>query len=148
MKKLLASVVCLSLVGLVATAGGDKAKIDGTWLLTGVVAPDGKVIPADDIAKAMATGVFKDGKYAFSFGAKVAESGTYKTDSTQTPATIDLMIVEGNPKEKGMKQLGIYKIEGDTLTVAVSKPGSTTRPKVFEATKEMDVGVQILKRQK
>ncbi len=128
--KLAATIVCL--LGLTAfTAGADPAanKIEGTWNLTGVISK-GEKAPAAEIAKAMGVAVFKDGKYSLSTGGKQMEAGTYKADASKTPATIDVVITEGKDKDK--TQLGIFKIDGDKLTIAMSSPGSKDRPKSFE----------------
>jgi uncharacterized protein (TIGR03067 family) len=145
MKKLLLALTCLTPVALAATAGDEKAKIDGTWLLTSAVR-DGTKFPEEELKKAMPTGVFKDGKYTLMVAGKVQEAGTYKVDATKKPATIDLMITEGDPADKGKTQLGIFKIEGDTLTFAVGAPGNANRPKNFDGGK--DVELQTMKRKK
>jgi uncharacterized protein (TIGR03067 family) len=143
MKKWLASVVCLGLAALVTTvAGGDKtAKIDGTWILTSAIS-NGKKVPDDILAKFMPTAMFKDGKYEMSIMGNLEEAGAYKLDAAKKPATIDLIIEKG--RDKGMTQLGIFKIEGNTVTIALTKPGKDNRPKEFESS--ADVEVQTLKR--
>jgi uncharacterized protein (TIGR03067 family) len=146
MKKRFVSWTCLCLAVLTVTATGqekDAPKLEGTWNLTGVDA-GGKKMPADLLAKFMIMGEFKDGKYTFTVMGKTDEAGTYKIDATKKPATIDLTITEG--KSKGKTQLGLFKIEGDTLTLAMTQPGSTTRPKGFEP--GQDVEIQTMKRKK
>ncbi len=145
MTKVLASVVCSFLVALVATAGGDtKAKIEGTWIMTKAISDGKPKFAEEELKQVMLTAEFKDGKFTLSAEGKVGESGTYKTDAAKKPATIDMVILVGDKFDKGKTQLGIYKIEGDTLTLAVADPGSKTRPKSFDAVK--DIEIQTFKR--
>jgi uncharacterized protein (TIGR03067 family) len=141
MKKLSATMVGLTLVGLVTVAAGTALaadKIEGTWMGTGGIS-DGKKVPDEVVTKFMLVAVFKDGKYSVSIQGKQIEAGTYKVDDSKTPATIDLTIKEGKDKDKS--QLGIYKIEGGNLTVALALPGEKDRPKSFEGAPKVEVSV-------
>jgi uncharacterized protein (TIGR03067 family) len=145
MKTMFAGVVCFSLIALVgAAAGGDKtaAKLEGTWLATGG-SNDGKTIPAKELDKIMLTIVIKDGKYSINVQGKEVEAGSYKADPAKKPPTLDISVESG--KDKGDKQLGIYKLDDDNLIVAVANPGKD-RPKNLEG--GPDVNVTILKRKK
>jgi|SoiMethySBSTD1v2_1073268.scaffolds.fasta_scaffold181022_4 uncharacterized protein (TIGR03067 family) len=64
-------------------------------------------------------------------GGKGGEAGSYKIDPKATPAEIDLMpTTAGN----GPTLLGIYKLDGDTLTMCFLPGGpGTERPKNFES---------------
>jgi uncharacterized protein (TIGR03067 family) len=145
MKTIFAGVVCCSLIALAGAAvGGDKAaKLDGIWIATGG-STEGKEIPAEFIDKIMLTVVLKDGKYTVSVAGQDAETGTYKADPGKKPATLDVDISTG--KNEGKKQVGIYKLVDDKLTVAMSKAGSKNRPKTFDAGEEVDI--TIMKRKK
>ena len=144
MKKVLANVVCFGLVALAGVAaGGEKsAKIEGTWIATAGVS-DGKKIPDEVVAKIMLTVTVKNGKYSVAVEGKEVESGTYKADASKKPATLDLTIVKG--KDEGKTQLGIFKLDGDNLTVAVGNAGKD-RPKDFDG--GADIEVTVLKRKK
>jgi uncharacterized protein (TIGR03067 family) len=85
-----------------------------------------------------------DGKYSVTVMGKEVEAGTYKVDTTKKPAHLDLTVTEG--KDKGQTQLGLLKLEGETMTVAFTKGGSKERPKSFESTEGVEV--TILKRGK
>jgi uncharacterized protein (TIGR03067 family) len=69
---------------------------------------------------------------------KEVENGTYKLDAAKKPAAIDLIIGKGG-KDEGKTQLGIYKLEGDVLTVAIAEANSKTRPSSFEGVKGVEV---------
>src|SRR5580698_5620086 len=130
--------ICAIVCGIltVTLAVGDDKKdtkpidINGNWKLIASTV-EGKKVPADEIEKLKYMIVFKDGKYTET-GMGGHEAGTYKIDSSKSPATIDFTITEGD--EKGKTQLGLLKFEGDILTVAYAKRGSTDRPKGFDGT--------------
>jgi uncharacterized protein (TIGR03067 family) len=70
-----------------------------------------------------------DGKITIVEGGKPKdEQGSYKVDTKKNPAEIDVTA----PKEEGTYP-GIFKIEGDTLTVCLGDKGSTERPTKFES---------------
>jgi len=71
----------------------------------------------------------KEGKVSFKEGGGGAgEDGTYTSDPKKSPAEIDIMSPGAG---KGVAMLGIYKIEGDTLTMCITMGGD--RPKAFES---------------
>jgi uncharacterized protein (TIGR03067 family) len=125
-----------------AAVAGEKGApiIEGTWLAVSAVA-DGKKVPDEFLAKFMLTLTFKDGKYAVGTGGKQQESGTYKADTSKKPPTLDMMVEEGKDKGKSKSQLAIYKIDADTLTVALGEAGSGIRPKSFEPGDKIEVTV-------
>jgi uncharacterized protein (TIGR03067 family) len=146
MKKLFAGVVVFSLSALLAVAQGEKKaapKIEGTWTQTGGIL-EGKKLPGEIFDELKTVLTFKDGKYSQVDNGNPSEAGTYKVDATKTPATIDFVVEEG--REKGKLQLAIFKIEGETITLALAQHGSNDRPKNFDG--ENTEGVMVLKRNK
>jgi uncharacterized protein (TIGR03067 family) len=75
-----------------------------------------------------------------------SEEGTMKLDPTKKPATIDLAITSGN--DKGKSQVGIYKIDGDSITICLARPGETDRPTEFKSTEENGNILVTIKRKK
>jgi len=58
-------------------------------------------------------------------------------DPKATPhATIDFRVTEGPDDSAGKTSRGIYKLEGDKLTICVTDPGEGSRPAEFKAVEE------------
>ena len=87
----------------------------------------------------------KGDKYTFEMGGN-QEEGKLKVDGSKKPATLDLDITSGNDKGKG--QPGIYKIDGDTITVCMAAPGGKDRPKDFTSTEDDMQILVTMKRKK
>jgi uncharacterized protein (TIGR03067 family) len=91
--------------------------------------------------------VIKDGKYtSIDPKGNEDETGTLKLDPEKKPKTIDFDIASG--KDKGKKQLGIYKFEDDTFTLCMGFPGGTERPAKFESEKGSKAALAVPKREK
>jgi len=135
-------------LGLLAAAPGAKAdkddlkKFEGTWAFTDWQHA-GEALPAD--AREGAKWTIKGDKYTFEFGG-MTEEGTIKLDPAKKPATIDLTITDG--QDKGKDQVGIYKIDGDTITVCLAAPGAKDRPTEFKSTEENGFILATIKRAK
>jgi uncharacterized protein (TIGR03067 family) len=140
----------LSLFGAMAAFGAprpkadteDLAKLEGTWEFTSW---DHYGRPLDAESRETASWSVKGDKYTFQIQG-IAEEGTIKLDPSKKPAAIDLAITEG--KDKGKAQLGIYKIEKDTITFCLARPGMTERPTDFTSTAENEFILVTIKRVK
>lgn len=74
------------------------------------------------------------------------DAGSYKADPKKDPSEIDLM---PPPDKKEPMLQGIYKLDGDTLTLCFSRTGQgAERPKKFESPEGSELIVMTLKRVK
>jgi len=122
----LVSVVLLAATAsMLAQSGLSKEleSLQGTWVLT---SSDGQSLEGSGQTTSV---VITGDKYAQTQDGKVVERGTIKLDASKTPIAIDLLITEGDDANK--TQLGVLRIDGDTITAKLSTPGSTNRPTDF-----------------
>ena len=115
-----------------AEAGQDNAKnamepIQGGWtMVLGFI--NGEVIPADQVKTGELS--IEDDQYHAKLGA-AASTSKIKVDSTKTPKAIDLTYTDGDQKGKTVK--GIYKVNGDDLTICRGLTEMEARPTEFAA---------------
>ena len=120
-------VVALVLIAADEPKKDDSESLKGNW--TAVSMKQNKQSLPDDFVKTFKLSM--DGKnYTNTVGQEVMEEGGYTVDASKMPRTIDFDIKKG--PDAGRKQLGLYKLEGDKLTIVVSPSGSTERPKSLE----------------
>jgi uncharacterized protein (TIGR03067 family) len=84
-----------------------------------------------------------DGKLLFKEGTKDLQTGSYKADATKSPGEIEI-----TPPKEDAPHIGIFKIDGDTLTICLADKGSTDRPNKFESLDGTNVLLVTLKRVK
>jgi uncharacterized protein (TIGR03067 family) len=136
----------LLFAGVFALAADDpkkdpKKEIEGSWRAVKITASGN---PVDAAFVESFRVQFERKTYVNSMGEGASEKGEYSVDDTTKPRTIDFDIKDG--PDKGKKQLGIFKVEGNTLTIWVTEPGSSNRPKSFEADPGLPVIEYVLKR--
>jgi uncharacterized protein (TIGR03067 family) len=137
------------LLSSVGFAADDEPKrnvaeaLKGSW--SAVSFKEGGRSAPDDLIKKLKRSF--DGKnYTNTVDGQVIEEGGYTIDATKTPKTIDFDIRRG--AGQGKKQLAIFQIEGDKLTLIVAESGSTDRPKSMNPEKTEPVVEVVLKRAK
>lgn len=119
-------------------AKDDAKKLEGDWTIESWVQlgrPTG----------VRGTWSFKGDKYTLDQGGNL-EEGTIKLDKAKKPPVMDLAITGGSCQ--GKDQPGIYKLDGDTLTLCFAWPGNTDRPTEFESPADKNWILITLKRDK
>jgi uncharacterized protein (TIGR03067 family) len=104
----------------------DASKLEGTWVATSYQRGEGK-IGKDKVATELV--ITKDG-YQFPKGInRISKTGTFKADPAK--GTIDFTPADGPAQGKTL--LGIYKVEGDKLTLCFRSAGRD-RPAELKST--------------
>jgi uncharacterized protein (TIGR03067 family) len=141
-----AAVLAVLAIGLLVAA--DKAKddakddqknIQGTW--TAVSIEQGGEKQPEEKAKEAQITFGADGKARIQHGEKGKEL-SYELDSTKNPKQITLK------GEDGKAMLGIYKLDGDMLTVCICGEDSNERPTEFATKDGSKTHLVKLKREK
>src|SRR5262249_8108009 len=136
MRPLLATLALLVLVFTIADAGDDAArkelKLAGNWKLTAMEV-GGEKFPADKLPE-FSFALDADGIAKVKAPEEDIEV-TLRVNPATKPKTIEVDHQTG--KEKGKKQFGIYKLEGDRFTVITTVPGGeeSDRPTEFDSSK-------------
>jgi RNA polymerase sigma factor (sigma-70 family) len=119
----------------------DKENIQGTWKAVSAKI-NGKVNDPENVVKRMEIVITAD-KITVRIGDQSHES-IYKIDPEAKPKTIDMVPQGGG----GATELGIYKLEGDTLTICHNNANNKERPKEFESKEGSNTLLIVLKRVK
>jgi uncharacterized protein (TIGR03067 family) len=123
----------------------DQEKLQGTWRVA-AIEEQGQKLPAEKVAKLELTLTIQGDKYNEKVKGETVEEGTIKMQADKNPRQMDILIATG--KDKGKTQLAIYKLEGDTLTVAIAPADSKERPTRFTTEAGSSFGVQVFRREK
>jgi len=152
-RTLLACLAVSSVVGLGLVRAADDAKeaaikkdrtaLQGTWQAISY-ALDGQKASAEDMKKIKLV-IDAEGKSSAQRDGKTFIASTIKLDPTKTPKAIDMTYTEG--EIQGKPALGIYKIEGDLLTICRVAPGMD-RPAEFSSKPGSGYTLMTYKREK
>jgi uncharacterized protein (TIGR03067 family) len=123
-------------------AAAERAKFAGTWAIVSGE-QDGQRIPV--AAFEGQTLVFDGDRYYVKRNGETIEQGTFVVDPTKSPRTIELRIEQG--KDKDQSQVGIYRLEGDSLRIAFARAGEKERPARFMTEPDSETFIVELERQ-
>jgi uncharacterized protein (TIGR03067 family) len=114
--------------------------LQGGWSMV-LLFVNGEEVPADQAKSGEL--IVEDDEYRPKLGATV-EVSTFKVDATKNPKTIDFTSTSGFQKGKTTK--GIYKIDGDDLTICRGLSPETVRPNEFAAPTDSGLLLVVWKR--
>jgi len=124
------------------------ASIEGTWVITGLEF-GGEPMPDEFLTKeaeADRTITITPDKMIKKKNGK-DDTNSYTVDRTSTPHHIDMTVTRMNGQDG--KMYGIYKLEGDTLTICGTESDKAEdRPKEFKTAKGEPVAIMKLTRKK
>jgi uncharacterized protein (TIGR03067 family) len=121
----------------------DDNAIQGEWRIVSFV-EDGQGVPAAEFKGAYYA--FEKGKMVMKKDGKMFVKGTYTLDPSKTPKHIDVVVTND---KKGETEQGIYKLEGDKLTIcAPAFAKNKERPKEFASKSKSGTILVVLERVK
>ncbi len=143
--RVLVSVIAALVLVAAAGARDDKkemAKLEGEWTMVSGEA-SGMSMPREMVKTGKR--VARDGETTISFGGRLYFKAKFRIDPSKKPKTIDYTMTEG--PTKGKTHLGIYKLDGDTVTFCFAAPDKE-RPTDFTAKEGSKRTLSVWKREK
>jgi len=138
---LVALSLAVALVGVVAVRAEDKKSFVGTWQVI-ACEKEGNKESADQI-KGRTVQITQDRITVRDASGKTLHSCTYRLGGSGDNRTVMLTSTEGD--NKGQTMEGIYKLDGDTLTVCYAEQGGSA-PKEFRTAAGSKQCCMVLKR--
>jgi RNA polymerase sigma factor (sigma-70 family) len=117
----------------------DEEKIVGTWAYASVETGGQKV--SEEQVKEARMVFTAEGKFSATRG-RGMKGGTYKLDSAKKPKELT------TTNEDGKNHFGIYKLDGDTLTICMHEEDGAERPTEFATKEGTKLILVVLKREK
>jgi uncharacterized protein (TIGR03067 family) len=144
----ISALAVLLLIGSVSAQDADAKKdlqsLQGTWKLISSI-DSGQEVPAELIAKA--TIIIEGNKLRFRMeGEAKEEEATFTLDPTKKPRAIDLVTRRSDGTTQTAR--GIYKIEGDRVTLCTNSAKDGERPTEFASRRQTRLGLGVLERVK
>lgn len=129
-------------IGTPAAGGPSEGndELQGAWTIESSVT-GGMEIPPGELKGFILT--VEGDKHVLKKGDEVIQVGTQKLDPSTSPKAIDVTVTEG--PNKGPVMLGIYELDGDTLTVCFD-PRGKMRPTEFKSAPGSEHVVNVHKR--
>ncbi len=121
----------------------EEAKPKGKWSAVSLKHA-GKSLP-DDLVKNFSCKI-EEKSYTNTLNGNVVEEGEYTFDDSKSPKTIDFDIKTGH--NEGKKQIGIFKIDGEKMTLVLAEADEKDRPTSFELAEGTDLIEVVLERVK
>jgi uncharacterized protein (TIGR03067 family) len=118
----------------------DGEKIVGTWAYVSVEV-GGQKVPEEEVKEARML-FTAEGKFTADKGKGKKMAGTYKLDPAKKPKEIT------TTTDGDKTHLGIYKLDGDTLTICMPEGEGAERPTEFATREGTKVVLAVLKREK
>jgi uncharacterized protein (TIGR03067 family) len=140
MKRLLALLFVVAVSVAADDASDESAKFNGTWVLIRATM-SGIEMPKDVLGKSTMT--INGTKHTVHLADETYE-GTHRYDPSQDPKAYDTTVTTG--ANKGVKQVGIYRLDGDELSICLATSGFP-RPKDFKADDKSNNTLTVWKRQ-
>jgi len=145
--KVLAIVLAVGVLTAARAPEGDAKKemqkLEGTWVPVSLKV-SGKEAPKEALQNLTLT--FLGNKFTVKAGDKLFGAGTFTVDPAKEPKTIDTRYTEG--ENKGKTEVGIYKVEGDTLTTCFAETANDKRPTNFSSKEGSKHELTVFKRSK
>ena len=120
------------------------APLVGEWVVEKVVAAGADVSPPPAAAGAWRFAFGADGQVAVTDGRDKPAAGAYTADLKADPPRVDILPAPGSGDAP---QYGVYKVDGDTLTLALANK-EADRPAKFESPAGSQVILMVFKRAK
>jgi uncharacterized protein (TIGR03067 family) len=131
--------------GTPAKGEKDSTSLQGSWLAVSEKTA-GRETGEDFSQHRM---VFDGGRFTVKNGERTLMSGTWKTDTSAKPATIDLTVTEGGGDEHaGETAMGIFELVGGKLHWCTAEPGVKERPSSFDTDGTSHMVVEFEREQK
>jgi len=137
---LFASFACWSALGSDDQVKDELKRHQGTWITTTSIFDGQSASP--EIVRSI-TRIVTDDRVIWERNGKRFAGTKIELDPSRSPQTIDV-IPDGGPN-RGEHILGIYKLDGNTITICMAGPGQT-RPKEFKAEKGSGCSLRTFQR--
>ena len=139
------AVICL----IVTSSSADEVVVDEAKRLSGVwkcVSSIDRGTPLDDAIVKKLRVIIDAKKVTFRWNETKDVPFTYTIDSRRSPKQIDMTAASDDELFKGRICKGIYKIDGDTLTICMNDLGIGDRPVAFSSEMRSTHSLYVLKR--